>query len=323
MNIDSIKQPIEEEFKAFEKTFGDSVKTKVPLLNHITRYILKTKGKQMRPLFVLLSTKLYGDVPDSAYRAASMIELLHTATLVHDDVVDDAVLRRGFFSIKSLWQNKIAVLVGDYLLSRGMLMAVENKDFQQLEIVSRATREMSEGELLQIEKARRPKVDEELYFEIIRKKTASLIASCFACGAASAGASEEEVERMYKAGEAVGIAFQIKDDIMDFSSSKKTGKKAGNDIKEKKLSLPLIYYLNSLGYGERKKVLLDIRFRNKKSQRLNAIIRAVKDSGGIEYAEARMKEYLEQGLKALEPFEDSPSKEAIRGLINYSINRSK
>lgn len=323
MNFEAIKHPIQEEFKTYEKVFSNSVKSNVPLINYITRYILKTKGKQMRPLFVLLSAQLYGKVSDSSYRAASMIELLHTATLVHDDVVDDAVLRRGAFSVKALWQNKIAVLIGDYILSRGMLMAVEHKEYTALEIVSRATREMSEGELLQIEKARRPKVDESLYFEIIRKKTASLIASCFAAGAASNGASEEEIERMYKTGETVGIAFQIKDDIMDFEHSESSGKKAGNDIKEKKLSLPLIYYLNSLGYVERKKVLMDIRFRNKKSEKLHDIIKAVKESGGIEYAEEKMKEYLQKGLQEIERFEDSETKTSIIELINYVIYRSK
>ena len=251
-SLTEIKQPIQQYLSVFEKKFRDSMLSSVPLLNIITRYIVKRKGKQMRPMFVFLSAKLVGDVNDSTFTAASLIELLHTATLVHDDVVDDSNKRRGFFSINALWKNKIAVLVGDYLLSRGLLLSLENEEFDLLKIVSNATKEMSEGELLQIEKARKLDIEEDIYFEIIRKKTASLIASCCAAGASSVKAKEDDIERIRLFGELTGIAFQIKDDLFDYEKTNATGKPAGIDIKEQKMTLPLIYTLNNCSSKNKK-----------------------------------------------------------------------
>ena len=253
MTVSEIKAPIENEMQEFELKFKASMKSSVPLLDKITRYIVKRKGKQLRPMFVFLAAKVCGEMNESTYRAASLIELLHTATLVHDDVVDDSNERRGFFSVNALWKNKIAVLVGDFLLSRGLLLSVDNKDFHLLGLVSNAVREMSEGELLQIEKARKLDIDEAVYFDIIRKKTASLIASCCACGAASVSSDEQVIEQMRAFGESVGIAFQIKDDLFDYGDGTNIGKPTGIDIKEKKMTLPLIYALNNASFFEKRK----------------------------------------------------------------------
>lgn len=321
--LSEIKEPIQQHLDVFEKKFRTSMKSNVPLLDIITRYILKRKGKQMRPMFVFLSADINGDIGDSTYVAASLIELLHTATLVHDDVVDDSNKRRGFFSINALWKNKVAVLVGDYLLSKGLLLSLDNNEFQLLKIVSEATREMSEGELLQIEKARKLDVDEAIYFEIIRKKTASLIASCCASGAASVGSSGETVQKMKLFGEKVGIAFQIKDDLFDYESSNKTGKPNGIDIKEQKMTLPLIYLLNHAERSEKRKVVNIVKNHNTNPEKVRLVIDLVNRSGGIEYARKKMKKYHDEALSILNEFPDSPSKNSLRELVNFTIERKK
>ncbi len=321
--LSDIKEPVQEHLDIFEKKFRASMKSNVPLLDIITRYILKRKGKQMRPMFVFLSADINGTIGESTYVAASLIELLHTATLVHDDVVDDSNERRGFFSINALWKNKVAVLVGDYLLSRGLLLSLDNEEFHLLKIVSEATREMSEGELLQIEKARKLDVDEAIYFEIIRKKTASLIASCCASGAASVGADKETISRMKAFGEKVGIAFQIKDDLFDYERSNKTGKPNGIDIKEQKMTLPLIYLLSKSGRADKRKVVNIVKNHNTNPEKVGQVIDMVKQGGGIEYARQKMKEYHDEALGILDSFPDSPSKEALRELVSYTIERKK
>ena len=321
--LSEIREPIQQHLDIFEKKFRSSMKSNVALLDIITRYILKRKGKQMRPMFVFLSADINGNIGDSTYVAASLIELLHTATLVHDDVVDDSNERRGFFSINALWKNKVAVLVGDYLLSRGLLLSLENNEFQLLKIVSEATREMSEGELLQIEKARKLDVDEAIYFEIIRKKTASLIASCCASGAASVGADDNTVKKMKDFGEKVGIAFQIKDDLFDYESSNKTGKPNGIDIKEQKMTLPLIYFLSQAGRADKRRVVNIVKNHNTSPEKVGQVIDMVKQGGGIEYARQKMIDYHNDALGILDTFPDSPSRNALRELVSYTIERKK
>ncbi len=323
MTFDEIKSPVNQEIKEFSATFKNSMKTTVPLLDLITRYIVKRKGKQMRPLFVFLTAKLFADTNEHTHRAAALIELLHTATLVHDDVVDDSNMRRGFFSINALWKNKASVLVGDFLLSKGMLLALENKEYELLEIVSYATKQMSEGELLQIEKARKLDITEEVYFEVIKMKTASLIASCCAAGAASAGASENDILRLRNFGEHVGIAFQIRDDLFDFDRNTKSGKPVGGDIKEKKMTLPLIYTLNNMGVIDKKKIILDIKYRSNNNKTINRVIDLVNNSGGIEYAQQKMDEHLDKAMELIKDFDDSEAKRALIGLVEYSIKRTK
>jgi octaprenyl-diphosphate synthase len=275
----------------------------------------------MRPLFVFLSAKICGEMNDSTYRAASLIELLHTATLVHDDVVDDSNERRGFFSVNALWKNKIAVLVGDFLLSRGLLLSIENKDFHLLGLVSNAVREMSEGELLQIEKARKLDINEEVYFDIIRKKTASLIASCCACGAASVTTDETMIEKMRAFGEAVGIAFQIKDDLFDYGDGSNIGKPTGIDIKEKKMTLPLIFTLNQASFFDKRKIINIVKNNNNNPKKVAEVIDFVIENGGIQYAESRMIEYKNKALEILTSFPDSPSKTSLIGLVKYTTER--
>jgi len=299
------------------------MKSNVALLDIITRYIVKRKGKQMRPMFVFLSADMNGMVGDSSYVAASLIELLHTATLVHDDVVDDSNERRGFFSINALWKNKIAVLVGDFLLSKGLLLSLENNEFELLKIVSEATKEMSEGELLQIEKARKLDIDEDIYFEIIRKKTASLIASCCAAGTASVGASADHINRMKLFGEKVGIAFQIKDDLFDYGNSGITGKPHGIDIKEQKMTLPLIYLLNNASWAEKRKIVNIVKNHNTETDKVKYVIDQVNASGGIEYANQKMKLYHGEAIQILSEFPDSESKEALKKLVDFTIERKK
>ena len=323
MTFDEIKKPVLQDIKEFDVYFKGSMKTTVPLLDLVTRYIVKRKGKQMRPLFVFLSAQLFGKTNEHTHRAAALIELLHTATLVHDDVVDDSNMRRGFFSINALWKNKAAVLVGDFLLSKGMLLALENKEYKLLEIVSYATKQMSEGELLQIEKARKLDITEEVYFEVIKMKTASLIASCCAAGANASGASEEDVLKMQTFGEHVGIAFQIRDDLFDFDRNTKSGKPVGGDIKEKKMTLPLIYMLNNASVFERKKTILDIKYRSNNKNTINRVIDLVNTSGGIDYAQKKMDEHLDKAMKLLVDFEDSEAKRALIGLVEFSIKRNK
>jgi octaprenyl-diphosphate synthase len=309
--------------KDFEKKFRNSMQSKVPLLDKITNYIVKRKGKQMRPMFVFLTAKLSGELNEKSYRAASLIELMHTATLVHDDVVDDSNKRRGFFSINALWKNKIAVLVGDFLLAKGLLLATQNKEFKLLELVSVAVQEMSEGELLQIEKARKLDIDEDVYFDIITKKTASLIASCCACGTASVTEDEETIEKMRAFGEAVGIAFQIKDDLFDYGFGENIGKPTGNDIKEKKMTLPLIHALNNASFLEKRRIISIVKNNNNKPKKVAQVIDFVMNSEGIKYTEDKMNEYMNKALAILDTFPDNAAKYSLAGLVKYSIERKK
>ncbi len=322
-NLKQIRTPIAEHINLFEKKFRQSMKSKVPLLDTITRYIYKRKGKQMRPMFVFFSAGICGEINESSYRAASLIELLHTATLVHDDVVDDSNVRRGYFSINALWKNKIAVLVGDYLLSRGLLLALDYNEIELLRIVSNATREMAEGELLQIEKARRLDIKEEIYFDIIRKKTASLIASCCAAGAESVGADKETVNKMHLIGEYVGIAFQIKDDLFDYQDSSAIGKPNGIDIKEQKMTLPLIYMLNNTEGSEKRKVINVVKNHNNNPGKVNKVIDKVNQSGGIEYATQKMHEYQQKAFDLLAEFPDSPMRTSFEQLVSFTVERNK
>lgn len=319
--IDLIKKPVAAELDAFELKFRDAMKSNVALLDTIMTYIVKRKGKQIRPMFVFLTAKLCGGINESTHRGASLVELLHTATLVHDDVVDDAYERRGFFSINALWKNKIAVLVGDYLLSKGLLLSLNNDDFKLLKIVSEAVREMSEGELLQIEKTRRLNITEEVYYDIIRKKTASLIASCCAVGAASANSSNEVVEKMHLFGEKIGIAFQIKDDLLDYGDDE-IGKPKGIDIKEKKLTLPIIYTLNTAEPGVRKHIINTIKKDHNNKQKVNELIAYVNTHGGIGYAKAAMEKLIQEALEILDTFENNDAKSSLRELVKYIVQRS-
>ncbi|MEZ4790342.1 MAG: polyprenyl synthetase family protein [Flavobacteriales bacterium] len=322
-HFDEIQRPIEAEMKAFEPHFREAMRSKVALLDRVMHYIVKRKGKQMRPMFTLLSARLFGPVSDSAFTAASLIELLHTATLVHDDVVDDADMRRGFFSINALWKNKIAVLVGDYLLSRGLLLAVDNGEFDLLRIVSTAVREMSEGELLQLEKSRNMNFSEEVYFDIIRKKTASLIAACCASGTNAAGRPAEEVERMRQFGELTGIAFQIKDDLFDYGNGQDTGKPTGLDIKEKKLTLPLIHALRSVDERDRRWMVDVVKNHNTDDAAVARLLRKVSEVGGIAHARQRMYEYRDKALAILHGFERNEARDALEGLVHLTVERTK
>ena len=321
--ISEIKYPIKEEMKLFEKKFKNSLQSKVPLLDRIMHYIIKRKGKQMRPMFVFLTSKMFGEMNEKCYRAASLIELLHTATLVHDDVVDEANLRRGYFSVNALWKNKIAVLVGDFLLSKGLLLSVENEDFDLLKIVSSAVKDMSEGELLQIEKARRLDIKEEIYFEIIRKKTAVLISSCCACGASAMNESEETIEKLAIFGEKVGIAFQIKDDLFDYTQSKFIGKPTGIDIREQKMTLPLIYTLNTVDKKTRGEIINTVKNHHKNEEKVAELIQLVKKTGGLEYAEKVMLEYQKEALMLLESFPENEARKSLQKLVKYVIDRVK
>ncbi|MDA0193576.1 MAG: polyprenyl synthetase family protein [Bacteroidetes bacterium] len=322
LNLKDIQAPIAFEMKEFEKKFRESMKSNVLLLDKIMTYIVKRKGKQMRPMFVFLSAGVTGNISEATYRGASLIELLHTATLVHDDVVDDASYRRGFFSINALWKNKIAVLVGDYLLSKGLLLSVHNKDFNLLSIVSDAVREMSEGELLQIEKAKKLDITEDIYFEIIRQKTASLIASCCKVGASSAGADDEGIQKMGQFGEKVGIAFQIKDDLFDYGADE-IGKPLGIDIKEKKMTLPLIYALKNSSWIDKKRIIRIIKKDNHKPKKVQEVIEFVKDSGGIEYATTMMEEYHADAISILKQFKESPFRTSLEDMVRFTVDRSK
>ncbi|MEE4258090.1 MAG: polyprenyl synthetase family protein [Bacteroidales bacterium] len=321
--LDHIKEPVKEHIKEFEKYFRSSMKSNVPLLDRITRYIVKRKGKQMRPLFVFLSAEIAGGVNESTYRGASLVELLHTATLVHDDVVDDSNERRGFFSINALWKNKVSVLVGDFLLAKGLLLSLDNDDFALLKIVSNATREMSEGELLQIEKARRLDIEEDIYYEIIRKKTASLIASCCACGAYSASSDHDMADKMREFGEKVGMAFQIKDDLFDYQKANKTGKPAGIDIRDKKMTLPLIYLLSQSDRKTKRRIINTIKNHNTNPDRVSELIMEVAACGGIEYAKEKMLQYRDEALAILEDFDESPARKAMADLVVFTTERDK
>jgi octaprenyl-diphosphate synthase len=321
-DLKQIQVPIEAEMALFEHKFRDFMKSKVKLLDHITNYIVKRKGKQMRPMFVFLTAGVCGEINESTHRGAALIELLHTATLVHDDVVDDANYRRGFFSVNALWKNKIAVLVGDYLLSRGLLLSVDNGDFNLLRIVSNAVKEMSEGELLQSYKARKLDVDEEVYYDIIRQKTASLIASCCSVGASSVGSSEAIIDRMRLFGEKVGMAFQIKDDLFDFGDEE-IGKPVGIDIKEKKMTLPLIYALRNADWLTKKKIIYLIRNRSEDKKAVNEVIAFVKKSGGLEYAKEKMDAFYREALDILEEFPESVYRTSLSDLVTFTIARKK
>lgn len=322
---EQIKQPILAEMELFEKKFHEAMSSKVALLNRITYYIVNRKGKQMRPMFVFLTAKMVseGIVNERTYRGASVIELIHTATLVHDDVVDDSNRRRGFFSINALWKNKIAVLVGDYLLSKGLLLSIDNGDFDLLRIISVAVREMSEGELLQIEKARRLDITEDIYYEIIRQKTATLIAACCSLGACSVLPENSEViERMRKFGELIGMAFQIKDDLFDYTDDA-IGKPTGIDIKEQKMTLPLIYVLNHCSPKEKSWIINSIKNHNKDKKRVKEVIAFVKNNNGLAYAEEKMIQFQEEALLLIQDFPNSPYKDALTLMVNYVIERKK
>ena len=320
LQLDNIKAPVAKEMDEFEQKFRSSMKTRVLLLDKIMNYIVKRKGKQMRPLFVFLSAGACGKINESTYRGASLIELLHTASLVHDDVVDDSNYRRGFFSVNALWKNKIAVLVGDFLYSRGLLLSIENKDYKLLEIVSYAVKQMSEGELQQMEKARQLNISEEVYYDIIRQKTASLIASCCAVGASSAGSSEELSNTMRLFGENVGMAFQIKDDLFDYGEDE-IGKPLGIDIKEKKMTLPLIYSLSKATWLEKHKIIRIVKNESEKPKKVKEVIDFVKRSGGIEYAKEAMNRYYTKALDILESLPDSVYKTSLKQLVQFTIER--
>ena len=322
LTVADIQAPIAAEMTLFEQKFRNQMKSDVRLLDHIMSYIVKRKGKQLRPMFVFLMAGVCGPIAEATYRGASLIELLHTATLVHDDVVDDSNYRRGFFSINALWKNKIAVLVGDYLLSRGLLLSVDNGDFDLLQIVSTAVREISEGELLQIEKARRLDITEPVYYEIIRQKTASLIAACCAVGARSVSSSPEQVAKARLFGEKVGIAFQIKDDLFDYGTAE-VGKPLGIDIKEKKMTLPLIYALNNASFFERRRIINLVKNESDNPRKVDEVITFVKQSGGIDYATEAMNRYVTDAQQLLDAFPDSPYRQSLHQLVQYTIDRSK
>lgn len=321
-SIEQIKKPIEKELELFEQQFRQSMKTKVPLLDTIMTYIVKRKGKQIRPIFVLYSASLFGNINERTFRGASLVELLHTATLVHDDVVDESYKRRGFFSINAIWKNKIAVLVGDFLLSKGLLLSVKNKDFDLLEIVSQAVEDMSEGELLQLERAKFMNATEDVYFEIIRKKTASLIASCCQIGAASTQNDPFVLEKMRKFGELIGLAFQIRDDLFDFGENK-SGKPAGLDIKEKKLTLPIIYAMANSPSSETKEIRKVIKGNLPDTKKMNLVVDFIKKHNGIQYATQKMNEFRTQAFDILDSLNANPeNKQQLNLLVNFVIDRN-
>jgi octaprenyl-diphosphate synthase len=321
LRLEDIKVPIAREMQEFEPKFRASMKTRVLLLDKVMSYIVKRKGKQMRPMFVFLSAGMCGGITDSTFRGASLIELLHTATLVHDDVVDEANYRRGFFSVNALWKNKVAVLVGDFLLSRGLILSIENNDFNLLKIVTNAVKEMSEGELLQIEKSRRLDINEEVYYDIIRQKTASLIASCCAVGASSSGASADVVEKMRAFGEKIGMAFQIKDDLFDYGEME-IGKPLGIDIREKKMTLPLIYALSQSGWLEKRRIISIVKNESEKPKKVKEVITYVKKSGGIQYAVSKMNAFHKEALDILESFPPSDYRKSLKDLVQFTIDRT-
>jgi len=321
--VERIKEPIYEEMELFEKKFSKSMSSHVSLLNRITHFIVNRKGKQMRPMFVFLVAKMIGNgkLNERSFRGAAVIELIHTATLVHDDVVDDSNERRGFFSINALWKNKIAVLVGDYLLSKGLLLSIENEDFDLLKIISIAVREMSQGELLQIEKARNLDITEDIYYDIIRQKTATLLAACCAMGAKSVFASKEEVKKMYSFGELLGMAFQIKDDLFDYSEEK-IGKPTGIDIRDQKMTLPMIYALNIMDSSDRKWLINTVKNHNRDKKRVKEAIKKIKNIGGLDFAEKKMKFYRFKALEILKSLPESPYRNSLELMVNYVIERT-
>ncbi|MBT5147958.1 MAG: polyprenyl synthetase family protein [Flavobacteriales bacterium] len=322
-SIKEIQAPVGKEMQVFTGHFREVLRSDVPLLDTIMRYIVKRKGKQMRPLFVFLTAKLHGEVVEKTHTAASLIELLHTATLVHDDVVDESDRRRGFFSIQALWKKKIAVLVGDYLLSRGLLTAVDAEAFDLLKLTSRAVKEMSEGELLQIEKSRRLDITEEVYFDIIRRKTASLIAACCACGAASTGGDADQVDVMWKFGEKTGLAFQIKDDLLDLGDGKRTGKPTGQDIREKKLTLPLIHTLQVADGNARRRLIKLVKRAPKDPKAVKEVMDAILNGPGLKYAREKMMVLRNEAVEILNDFEEGDAKNALIDMLDFTIQRNK
>ncbi|MEY3432257.1 MAG: hypothetical protein RL131_193 [Bacteroidota bacterium] len=316
------QQVIKNELEHYEKLFKEAVKSNTPLLDRILKYVVRTRGKQLRPTFVLLSSKITGEINETSYRAAALVELLHTATLVHDDVVDDAAERRGFFSVYALWKNKASVLVGDYLLAKGLLLSLENKDFRILELLSDAVKRMSEGELLQLEKSRLLNIKEEDYFSIIKNKTASLLASACACGAYAAGGNEEQVEKMKQFGEFTGVAFQIKDDLFDYGTED-IGKPTGNDIREKKLTLPLIYTLENASRSLKRELTYILKNKNTSTSDVKKVISHVQESGGIRYAQDQMEQYRSAALQILHDFPESEGRQALIELVKYTTERKK
>ena len=321
--LDAIKKTIEAELKQFNVFLEDSLKSSTPLLNKIFKYVLKQKGKQIRPLCVLLSAKCHGEINENTYRAAAFIELLHTATLIHDDVVDNSDKRRGMFSLNALWKNKIAVLIGDYLLSKGMLLALQNKDYQMLDTISETVKAMSEGEIYQMEKARRMDITEEDYYDIIRGKTASLISSCCVVGALSVNATESQVEKMRKFGTSAGIAFQIKDDIFDYQINNKTGKPAGNDIQEHKMTLPLIHLLKISDKSERRSIIRKIKYHSDEVESRMEIIDKVHQNHCLDYAEEKMNAFVDEALSQLDEIKNEEALASLKALVNYCIKREK
>jgi octaprenyl-diphosphate synthase len=321
--VNKIKIPIEKELNEFEPYFKKSLQSDVPLLATILNYLYRTKGKQLRPMFVFLSAKLHGETNEFSQLAACSVELLHTATLVHDDVVDESYERRGSFSVNALWRNKLAVLVGDYILAKGLQLQLEHKKYNFLHLISRAVQDMAEGEILQMKKSRKLDITDEVYFEIIRKKTASLIATSMAIGTASITSNEETIEKMYRIGQDAGIAFQIKDDIFDYQSKGILGKPTGNDIKEKKITLPLLYVLNQAEPSEKKRILGLIKRKNKNTAVVNELIQMVKNKGGLDYAEQKMNEFREKAIAGLMEFNDSPARDSLIDLMNYITTRQK
>ena len=322
MTVDQIMAPIETEMQEFELRFQENMRSKVAMLDKITHYIIKRKGKQMRPMFLFLTAKMLGEINAKTYQAASLVELLHTATLVHDDVVDDANERRGFFSVNALWKNKVAVLVGDYMLSKVLLLSVENKNYRLLEIISKAVQDMSEGELLQIEKARKLDITEEVYFEIIRQKTGSLVATV--CEAAASSVDREDLAaNMRRFGELVGLAFQIKDDIFDYGTSTDIGKPTGLDIRERKMTLPLIYALSTAPKEVKRELIYIVKNQNENEQKVKRAVQLVVDAGGIQYAHEKMHTLIKEALALVENIPDSEAKRALIGLVNYTITREK
>jgi octaprenyl-diphosphate synthase len=320
LTLDQIKQPVAKELAAFETHFREALRSDVALLDKITYYIVRRKGKQIRPVFVFLAARMHGECAEPTFHAASLVELLHTATLVHDDVVDESQMRRGFFSINALWKNKIAVLVGDYLLSRGLLLALDNNQYELLHILSRAVRDMSEGELLQLEKARRLDIAEPVYYDIIRQKTASLIAAACAAGAASTQKDPDVTQRMFNFGEKIGMAFQIKDDLLDFGEDQ-TGKPKGIDVKEKKLTLPLIYALSQTDAAQKRRFLRMIKNDSESGSTFDAVYQLILDKGGLAYARERMSIYREEAFAILHAFPDSPSRQSLEQLVGFVTDR--
>lgn len=320
VSLSDIKAPVTVELDIFEEKFRQSMNSKVPLLDRITRYIVRRKGKQMRPLFVILVAKMLNQVGEKTYHAAALVELLHTATLVHDDVVDNSYQRRGFFSINALWKNKVAVLVGDYLLSKGLLVSLDNNHFDLLKIMSEAVREMSEGELLQMEKSRLLDIDEETYLKIIRQKTATLISSACACGAASATQDIETIKALKEFGEKVGMAFQIKDDLFDYGEDE-IGKPRGIDIRERKLTLPLIFTLRTADRNTKSRIINILKNENEKKESVKELINLVKNTGGLEYTVSLMNNYVRDAVSLLHHFPDSPARKSLENLIHFTVER--